>query len=68
MAVKRGIIGIILSYWGIAQGRDSAAAGAERPGGRGSAEPASPVCYISYYIKNKKTIYLISSNIYLPCL
>ncbi len=54
MAVKRGIIGIIRSYRGIAQGRDSAAAGAERPGGRGSAGPASPVCYLSLEVLDKK--------------
>ena len=54
VAVKRGIIGIIRSYWGIAQGRDSAAAGAERPGGRGSAGLGSPVCYLSLEVLDKK--------------
>lgn len=34
--------------------QQAAAAGAERPGGRGSARPASPVCYILYEIYNKK--------------
>lgn len=52
-AVKRGIMGINRSY-GRAQHRDAATAGAERPGGRGSARPASPVCYILYEIYNKK--------------
>ena len=54
MAVKRGKMRINQSYEGIAQGRDSAAAGAERPGGRGSAELGSPVCYLSLEVLDKK--------------
>ena len=70
MAVGEGIGGIIRSYNGMVQHGGAArraAAGENEPGGRGSAEPSSPVCYILYEIYNKKTIYIFII-IYLPCL
>lgn len=67
MAVKRGKIGNNSELLGRSAAQQAAAAGAERPGGRGSAGLSSPVCYILYEIYNKKTIYIFII-IYLPCL
>ena len=59
MTAGEGRAGIIRSYNGMVQHSRRAAAGAERPRAGGSAGTAGPVCYISYYIKNKKAIYII---------